>query len=72
MTRRLGKLIVRPYMLQMITYAIPVWGYLVTRHKTKPQSLLDHDLRWATKALYLFSNANILTSLGVRSLNATI
>ena len=41
MTRRLGKLIVSTYVVPMVTYAIPVWGYLAKTQKRKLQSLLD-------------------------------
>ena len=44
MTRKLGRMIVGAYLLPVITYACPVWGYLATMHKKKLQSVLDLSL----------------------------
>ena len=71
MTRKLGKLIVNAYLLPIITYAIPVWGYLATVHKRKLQSVLDRGLRLAAKAPYRFSSRLLRRGLGVRSLEDT-
>ena len=70
--RRLGKLIVSTYVVLMVTYAIPVWGYLDKTHKEKLQSLLDRELCCASKAHYLISNRTIREALRVRSLDGTI
>ena len=40
MTSELGKMIVDAYLLPVITYACPVWGYLANIHKKKLQRVL--------------------------------
>ena len=52
MTRTLGNLIVKPYLLPISTYASPVWGHLAVVHQRKLESVLDMKLRLAAKASY--------------------
>ena len=54
MTRKLGRMIVGAYLLPVIAYACPVWGYLAAMHKKKLQSVLDRGLRLAAKSPVAF------------------
>lgn len=38
-TLKLGKIIVKAYMLPVIAYSIPMWSYLAAMHKLKLQSI---------------------------------
>ena len=49
MIRKLGKLIVNTYLLSIIIYAAPVYGYLAAVYKRKLQSVLDSALRLVAK-----------------------
>ena len=56
MTPRLGKLIVNLYVLPVITYACPVWGYLARGHRTALQRVLDRGLKLAYKVPRWYSS----------------
>ena len=70
MTPRLGKLIVNTYVLPVITYACPVWGYLARGHRITLQRVLDRGLKLACKVPRRYSSRLLSRGLGVRSLDA--
>ena len=72
MTPRLGKLIVNSYVLPMITYACPVWGYLTRGHRTAPQRVLNRGLKLACKGPRRYSSRLLRRGLGVRSFDDTV
>ena len=49
MSRKLSKLILNASLLAVITYTVPVWGYLAAIHKSKMQSVLAKWLWLAAK-----------------------
>ena len=55
-TPRLGKLIVNSYVLPVITYACPVWGYLARGHRKTLQCVLDRGLKLACKVPRRYSS----------------
>src|SRR5207302_9465897 len=69
MTRRLGKIIVNTYLLPVITYAAPVWGYLAAMHKRRLKSVYHRGFKLSAKIPRLYSSALMRRGLGVRSLD---
>ena len=59
-------------MLPIMTYAIPVWGYLAAVRKRQLQSVLDRGLRLAAKTRYRIISRLLRSGLGVRSLDDTV
>ena len=66
----LGKVIVNTYVI--LTYIIPVWGYLAKICKQKLQSVMDRGLHWACKTHYLTSNLTICNALVLHCMKTTI
>ena len=67
----LGRTIVNTYVLPIVIYAAPVWGYLAVSHRNTLQSVLDRGLRLAAKVPRRFPSYTLRKELGVRPLGET-
>ena len=64
MTTRLGKLIVNTYVLPVITYVCPIWGYMAVCQRKSFQSILDWGLKLAHKVPHRFFSRVLRKTMG--------